>query len=97
LFYRATHSKLPSGNDAEEELPEGGSTAGHGGNRQAGGGVPLTLDEKKEKRRVQHQKKRATQKPSTSQKIFKGRPSGSNHSSDAKARHARHLEGLSRK
>ena len=39
----------PSGNDTEEELPEGGFSVGHGGNRQAGGGVPLTQDEKKEK------------------------------------------------
>jgi len=59
----------PSGNDAEEELPKGGFSVGHGGNRQAGGGVPLTPDEKKEKRRVQNQKQRATQEPSTSQKI----------------------------
>jgi len=86
----------PSGNDAEEELPEGGFSLGHGhgGNRQAGGGVPLTSDEQKEKRRVQTQKKRATQKPSTSQKSFNGRPSGSNHNIDAKARH---LEMLSQK
>jgi len=88
---------VPSGNDAEEELPEGRVSVGHGGNRQAGGGVPLTPDEKKEKRRVQNQKKRTTQKPSTSQKSFNGRPSGSNHSSDAKVRHTRHLEGLSQK
>jgi len=39
----------PSGNDTEEELPEGGFSVGHGRNRQAGGGVPLTQDEKKEK------------------------------------------------
>jgi len=68
---------------------------GHGGNRQAGGGVPLTPDEMKERRRVQNQKKRVTQKPSTTQKSFNGRPSGSNHSSDTKARHTRHFEGLS--
>jgi len=49
-----------SGNVAEEELPEGGFSVGHGGNRQAGGGVSLTQDEKKEKRRVQNQAKRAT-------------------------------------
>ena len=45
------------------------------GDRQAGGWVPLTPWEKKEKRRVHTQKKRATQKPSTSQKSFKGRQS----------------------
>jgi len=67
---------------------------GHGGNRQAGGGVPPTPDEKKENRRVQNQKKRATQKPSTSQKSFNGLPSCSNHSSDTKAQHTRHFEGL---
>ena len=61
-----------SGNDTEEELPEGGVSVGHGGNRQAGGGVPLTPDKKKEKQRVPNQKKRVTQKPSTSQKIFHG-------------------------
>ena len=58
----------PSGNDVKEESRKGGFSVGHVGNRQAGGGVPLTPDEKKEKRRVQNQKQRATQKPSTSQK-----------------------------
>jgi len=67
------------------------------GGKHEGGMVPLTPDEKKEKRQVQNQTKRATKKPNTSQKRFNGPQSGSKQSNNNKARTARHLEVLSQK
>jgi len=57
----------------------------------------LTPNEKKEKRQVQNQTKRATKKPNASQKSFNQPQSGSNQSNNNKARAATHLEVLSRK
>ena len=59
----------------------GGRAEGVGsvrGDRQDGGGAPLTPDDKKEKRRWQNQKKRARKKPSPSQKDSRTAQPGGN-------------------
>ena len=86
-----------SQNDDEVETVEGRVSVREGPGRQAAGRMSTTGPQPwrdKKNRQVQNQTKCVTQKPSTSQKSFKGRQSGSNHSSDAKARRARHFEVL---
>ena len=72
-----THGLVIGKQDDGDGRAEGGGSVG--GDRQDGGGAPLTPNDKKEKRRRQNQKKRAHKKPSPSPKDSHTAQPGGNH------------------